>query len=165
MHTQKIAIHFYYVFFHTKITMYYTQKITYKNVSVFPIQKLLCSAHTKNHIQKLPYKNLLCILTHKNCHTKMLVFFYTHKKYYVIHAKITSIFTIQKLLCSAPIQKLPYKRLPYIFPIQKLLCSARTKLPYIFTMYFLPYKNYYVLHAKNHIQKNVSVFPIQKFTM
>ena len=100
----------------------------------------------------------------------MLVFFYTHKKYYVIHAKITSIFTIQKLLCSAPIQKLPYKRLPYIFPIQKLLCSARTKNCHTFllcifshtkiTMYytqknhiqkmlvFFPYKNYYVVHTQ-----------------
>ena len=56
----------------------------------------------------------------------MLVFFYTHKKYYVIHAKITSIFTIQKLLCIARTQKLPYKNVS-VFPIQKLLCSAHTK--------------------------------------
>ena len=31
-------------------------------------------------------------------------------------------------------------------------------------MYFLPYKNYYVLHAKKSHTKNVSVFPIQKIT-
>ena len=108
-------------FFHTKITMYYTQKNHIQKMLVFFPYKNYYVVHTqKITYKKLPYKNLLCILTHKNCHTKMLVFFYTHKKYYVIHAKITSIFTIQKLLCSAPIQKLPYKRLPYIFSHTKI---------------------------------------------
>ena len=93
-----------------------------KLLCIFPIQKLLCIlthtkiyyvVHTKNchtfYYVFFPYKNyyvvhtykITSILTHKNYHTKMLVFFYTHK--------ITSIFTIQKLLCITRTQKLPYK--------------------------------------------------------
>ena len=75
-----------------------------KNVRVF--------SHTKKyHTKKLPYKKLLCILTHtkiyyvvhtqKNCHTFFTMYFFPYKK----------------LLCSAHIQKitsiLTHKKLPY----------------------------------------------------
>ena len=115
--------------------------------------------------------------TQKIAIQKMLVFFYTHKKYYVIHAKITSIFTIQKLLCSAPIQKLPYKRLPYIFSHTKitmyythknchtfLLCIfSHTKITMYYTqkitykkmLVFFPYKNYYVVHTQKITYKKL----------
>ena len=92
----------------------------------------------------------------------MLVFFYTHKKYYVIHAKITSIFTIQKLLCIARTQKLPYKNYHTFFPIQKLLCSAHTKITIHFYYVFFPYKNLLCITRKKSHTKNVSVFPTQK---
>ena len=71
--------------------------------------------------------------------------YYTHTKNY--HTKITSIFTIQKLLCSALIQKFTS-----IFTIQKLLVFfPYKKLLYkIITIQKSPYKiitiqNYFIL--------------------
>ena len=72
----------------------------------------------------------------------MLVFFYTHKKYYVIHAKITSIFTIQKITMYYTHTKITIQKMLVFFYTQKILCNPRKKL-----LVFLPYKNYYVLHA------------------
>ena len=73
--------------------MYYTQKNhIQKKFSVFTYKNLLCSAHTKITIHFyyvfFPYKKLLCILTHKNCHTKNVSVFLHTQKYYVIHKKL-----------------------------------------------------------------------------
>ena len=99
-HTQKITIHYTKMLCNTR-----TQKLPYKNASIFPIQKITY--------------NTKCYVIH------------AHKNY---HTKITSIFPIQKLH-TFPIQKcyvihaqkLPYKNYHTFFPIQKLLCSARTQ--------------------------------------
>ena len=80
MHTYKN----YYVFSHTKNHIQ-------KNVSVFPIQKLLCSALIQKFtsiftIQKLlvffPYKKLL----YKNCYTKITLqnYYYTKLLYFIL---------------------------------------------------------------------------------
>ena len=124
-----------------------------------------------SHTHKIYY-----VVHTQNCHTFYYVFFpyknvsvFLHtQKYYVIHAKITSIFTIQKLLCITRTQKLPYKnvsvflhtqkyyvihaKITSIFTIQKLLCIARTqKIAIQKMLVFFPYKNYYVVHTyKNY---------------
>ena len=58
-------------------------------------------------------------------HTKNVSVFLHTQKYYVIHAKITSIFTIQKLLCITRTQKLPYKNVSVFLHTQKILCNPR----------------------------------------
>ena len=95
----------------------------------FYTQKILCNPR-KKLLVFLPYKNYYVLHAHKNYHTK-----------------ITSIFTIQKLLCSALIQKFTS-----IFTIQKLLVFfPYKKLLYkIITIQKSPYKiitiqNYFIL--------------------
>ena len=82
-----------------------------KNVSVFPIQKLLCSAPIqKSHTKKLPYKKNVSV-------------FSTHtKKYYVIHAKkLLVFFTIQKITMYCTHTKNCHtKNCHTFFPIQKI---------------------------------------------
>ena len=109
-----------------------------------------------------PYKKLLCILTHtkiyyvvhtqKNCHTFFTMYFFPYKKLLCITRKKNhiqknvSVFPIQKLLCSAPIQKSHTKKLPYKKNVS--VFSTHTK-------------KYYVIHAK----KLLVFFPIQKIAI
>ena len=145
----------------------HTQKITYK---------------------KLPYKNLLCILTHKNCHTKNVsVFLYTQKILCNPRKKLLVFLPYKNYYVVHPYKNYHTKDCHTFFPIQKLLCSARTKNCHTFllcifshtkiTMYytqknhiqkmlvFFPYKNYYVVHTKNYHTFLLCIFPIQKITM
>ena len=113
-----------------------------------PYKKLLCILTHKNHIQKLPYKNLLCILTHKNCHTKNVSVFPIQKFSSIFsHTKITMYSHtqnhIQKMLvfshknyCVVHAQKITIQKLLAFFPIQKLYV-AHTKI----TIHFSHTKN------------------------
>ena len=73
----------------------HTQKLPYKNVSVFLYtQKILCNPR-KKLLVFLPYKNYYVVHPYKNYHTKDCHTFFPYKNYYVVHAqKLPYIFTM-----------------------------------------------------------------------